>query len=322
MLHFKINKITGFLFFALLHFNIFAQSIQQQKWTNTSCGTLSFFEDSLLLHIQENSFNLNEFNTDEVDITVKLYANYYDMLSDDIQMKDQNGIYISGGMYDIQVTAKGKKVNYQKEIKVSYISDGTDHFNGYQFDAIKKRWNNLNSPVLDYASTNTTSDDWGALQPRATNFEGFIEGEDDWGDEWSEGYAESQWLYKTMNIKGNGLFNYDYLIGQSELITYQVKVTNKELKKIYVYYPHLNTVIYYYINSDNIVEDFALVDTDLSNIRIFTFDPLKEKDKVKIGEINKSQLLKLSKEKLNTIEFEVSEHPLSKATLDQKFASI
>ncbi|NME68817.1 hypothetical protein [Flammeovirga aprica] len=319
-----MKNFTLILFLSLLHFNVFAQSNQKQKWNNSSCGTLSFFEDSLLIHIQENTFALKEASIGgEVNIEVTLYADYFDMLKGDIQMKDQKGIYVSGGMYDIKVTYEGEKTVFQKPVKVSYISDGINHFDGFRFNDQQKKWDNLKGPVLDYASTNSSSDDWGALQPQSSEQEGWDDGVSDWG--WSaESEIASQWLYKTMNINSNGLYNYDYLIDKEELITYKVKVEEKNINKIYVYYPHLNTVIYYNVNSDSIVEDFALVDTDLSNVRIFTFDLLKnDKTKVWIGEIDSGVQLNLSpNKKLNYISFEISAHSLSKAAFDTHMSSL
>ncbi|MBD0401372.1 hypothetical protein IC221_08245 [Flammeovirga sp. EKP202] len=321
-----MKNFTLILFLTLQYFSVHSQSIQQQKWNNSSCGTLSFFEDSLLLHIKENTFHISDPNVKEVDISIKMYANYYDMLLDDIQMKDHNGIYVSGGMYSIQVTANGQKIDFQKDIKVSYISDGTDHYNGFQYNTQDKKWDSLNAPILDYATTNSTSEDWGALKPRESYLaEGFSDESDDWDADWSswaEGSSNSDWLYKTMNIKGNGLYNYDYLIGKDELITYQLKIENKNINKVYAYYPHLNTVIYYTVNSDNIVDDFVLVDASLSNVRLFTFNPLTDKGQAEIGEMSKSELLQLSKEKLNSIKFKTTIVPLSKASLDEKFASL
>ncbi|WP_044210373.1 hypothetical protein [Flammeovirga sp. OC4] len=321
-----MKNFTLILFLTLQYFSVHSQSIQQQEWNNSSCGTLGFFEDSLLLHIKENTFHINDPNVKEVDITIKMYANYYDMLLDDIQMKDQNGIYVSGGMYSIQVTANGQKVDFQKDIKVSYISDGNDHYNGFQYNVQDKKWDNLKNPVLDYASNNSTSEDWGALKPKQGNLEeGFSDESDDWGSEWSswtEGASNSVWLYKTMNIKGNGLYNYDYLIGKEELITYQLKIENKNIDKVYAYYPHLNTIIYYTVNSENIVNDFVLVDASLSNVKLFSFNPLTNKEKVEIGELSEGELLKLSSEKMNSIKFKTTIVPLSKASLDEKIASI
>lgn len=308
-------------------FNISAQSTQEQDWNNQNCGTLSFFEDSLLLHIPKDAFHENNKTiVGDVNIKVELYANYFDMLRKDIPMKDKSGLYVSGGMYQITVTKDDQEVTFHKELQVSYISDGINRFNAYKLDNNSLEWEKLSSPVLDYASksSSSNSDDWGNLSPQNTETS-----DDEWGDDiggWGidlESYKQiSDWLYKTMNISSNGIYNYDYLINNENLITYNIKVNNPDIHLIYVQYPHLNTVVYYDINQEGYAKEFSLINTDLSNVRIFTYSFLKGTKRIKFGEVPAVSILSLSSQKENIISFDFSEIPFTKTSLDQNLSSL
>ncbi|WP_281615036.1 hypothetical protein [Flammeovirga sp. SubArs3] len=307
----------------LVSITSFAQSTQSQQWDNNTCGTLSFFSDSLLLHIPQNAFAIEEGAIKgELDVRVKLYANYFDMLEGGIPMKDDQGIYVSGGMYDIEISYKNQKVKYIKPVEVSYISDGIDKFNGYAFNQTSNSWNKLEQDILDYASEESLNDDWGALSPNLDTTD------DDWGsddmdfDGWSTEYtAVNNWLYKTMNITTNGLYNYDYLVDNEKLVAYQLQVEDKEINKVYVHYQDLNTVVYYDVNDQGSVQEFALIDTDLSNVTIFTFKK-KNDTQATMGEVSLEETLKLDKEKVNVLKFKYSTISLDKNTLDQSLSSI
>lgn len=311
-------KTLHFTIFLLIYnCSLFAQSTQEQEWNNQSCGTLSFFEDSLLLHLPKDAFYKNDkLILGNVNIKVELYSNYFDMLRGHIPMKDESGLYVSGGMYQLFITKKGEEVTFGKEIQVSYISDGNDKFNAYVLDQSSSQWNTLPTPVLDYARGNSSSNskDWGALSPQEANPDMI---EDVWGSSIS-----SEWMYKTMNISGNGLYNYDYLIGKKELITYAVKIDNTDINELYVHYPCLNTVIYYSVDKEGYVLDFSLLNTDLSKVRIFTLTPSKDKKKCRVGELSKASILALSTKKENQINFIYSEVNFTKNALDNNLSSL
>ncbi|AZQ65092.1 hypothetical protein EI427_23025 [Flammeovirga pectinis] len=316
----KLLFIIG-LFFMPICLN--AQKVFKQTISITQCKTIVIEGSDVTLHIAPNTF-INQDDAlinENISVELVLYKDYYDMLFADIPMHDSNGNYISGGMFDITFKSNNIPLKFIKEVTVEYVADETDYavYKGYQLDKVNNTWNELNVPVLNYA-TNVASDaaDWGS-SPISTTPE-IVEGWDDedcWCGEEADGLIA---VAKTLGIKSNGLYNYDYIIDNEDFVPLLVKVST-EIKRIYVHYKGLNTLLYYDVEDTGSVKDFGFLNSvQKADITVFYKMNTKRLNQIVIGKMtNNIDRMVANKNTISALVFEINQYPVQKSSFKTKF---
>lgn len=220
----------------------------------------------------------------EITLLYREFHDALDIVIAGISMRYKNGkkehILESVGMFEIYAEAEGNPLSLApgKTIQVRFASrsnrPGAD---AYQYDFNKGLWIRRkdyvvsDSPVTPSEETNRL---WGSspLQPRQQDNMA-EEVYDDWDSEWGwsdrrdatttpasnnrltlDDYSSSQLTqmatFKIMNIDQMGLFNYDFILNDSESIPISasfsiLKSQQKVQQRIYVIYEGINTAVYY-----------------------------------------------------------------------------
>ncbi|MBB6462614.1 hypothetical protein [Flammeovirga kamogawensis] len=299
-----------------------AQEIIKSSISTKSCTTISMGVEEIKLHIAPNSFKNQDgdFVNSDISIVMQLYKDYYDMLFADIPMHDKKGNYISGGMFEITFLSKNTPLKVVREVIVEFPSDEMDNavYKGFKLDKEESEWNELHSPVLNYA-TNIASDDddWGSSAIESIN-----EGNGEWGDDcWCGEESETfKFIGKTLGIKSNGLYNYDYIMDNEDFVPLLVKVS-KDIDKVYVHYKGLNTLLYYNVENDGLVGNFGfLKSVKRSDITVFYKKGSQNTDQIVIGKMtNKIDELLSDKNITYQLVFDINNYPVQKSKFISKF---
>lgn len=319
----KLFKILFSLVCLAITFNSYAVDFKSFTLDNSKCNKI-ITKSGSIIKIPANAFGSE---ISKIDIKYREYHTLEDILRDSISMLSKVGndlkILETGGMFEIKAFNEGKELILQGDAKIEVTFAARKNFENLQVFIYEN--NNWVLTNKSFKNQNAINDSTGT-KPTSGKYT-FMWACDCDDEAASMGLTEQQFqlqermnniVFRTLEIDKMGLYNYDRILDENNIILVNVNFVLKGSKekfkrKVFCIHNKFNTVTYHYTGLNS-----PLAYSQEGKLTFFTI--IDENTILKVSEMQAMQLNNNIKDKtLTLILDEVIKNEPNKLKLNLKY---